>query len=388
MRSELPERRQEAINRHFGASCHTADASRSADGGSVALPRWLAGIRKWRTSASPRDAQSGGATRRASSLGSLTGSRRRLARTSYTPSRSSWHRSTITSGLGRVPPVRSSSPADGGRLVDVERDLAGPAALGGAAADLAEHRLPRPAAEVVEHLLLHEPVGARCDQPAHAPERVVRPVAGEPHDERHARSAALAIALAAADRSRDRLGHIEQDRRRPPRCGRSRRSRPALVPEHVEAPAGVLGVGQEGAQARAAPARASRPWPRAAPAAARAFATLWRAIPPSTTGTSARFARGRHRSPSASPRTPSRTRYARPPARRWRRTRADASPSSVKNATLPRTRRANAATKRSSAFSTTQPIRLRDPCDGGLHLGELGQRVDALEVEVVGARRS
>ncbi len=53
--------------------------------------------------------------------------------------------------------------------------------------------------------------------------------------------------------------------------------------------------------------------------------------------------------------TPSRTRYARPPAARCRRTDCDDPPARLNSATLARTRRATAATSGSSALSTTQP---------------------------------
>ena len=68
------------------------------------------------------------------------------------------------------------------RLRAVDRDLAGPAALERAGPDLAEHRLAGPPAQVVEHLLLDEPVHPLGDLAPDAAERVVRPVAGEPDD--------------------------------------------------------------------------------------------------------------------------------------------------------------------------------------------------------------
>ena len=47
--------------------------------------------------------------------------------------------------------------------------------------------------------------------------------------------------------------------------------------------------------------------------------------------------------------------------------------------------RAAAATRSSSAFSTTAPLGLCDPGDHRLDLGQLGQRVQALQVQVVAA---
>ena len=64
---------------------------------------------------------------------------------------------------------------------------------------------------------------------------------------------------------------------------------------------------------------------------------------------------------------------------------ADASPSSVNSATLAfGPAGATAATSGSSALSTTQPSGLVIRADRRLHLGQLGQGVDALQVEVVG----
>ena len=77
-----------------------------------------------------------------------------------------------------------------------------------------------------------------------------------------------------------------------------------------------------------------------------------------------------------------RDRRARPPPGAAGRA-ADRSPSSVKSATSPCTFDAIPATCRSSALRMTRPLGFVTRRDDRLHLGQLGQRVDALEVHVV-----
>ena len=166
-------------------------------------------------------------------------------------------------------------------------------------ANLAEHRLAGPAAEVVEHLLLHEAIDSFGDLPADATQRVVRTIAGEPDDPADRRRSA-----GASDRPRDRVHDIEQHRDARFVVGEVDDDDPMVVAEDVEPARGTHPCRDE-RRRPSGPRRAMRQGPRAAPAAASEFATLCRATPPRAMGTAAgrRFAAiDRRRPPRSGPR--------------------------------------------------------------------------------------
>ena len=180
------------IGPRFAASC-TRDAARARCSRTRCGP--LSGARtSGRTSASRQPRRGRSWSRGTSSVSSdvtSTGRAPSSASRSNTCSRSAWHISTMTRAAScRVPPSGPPRAAvqlgpQRGRLRVVDRHGRRIAAAGDdAGQQLADDRLRRPAAQVPQGLLDGDPLRPFRGDPADAPERVVRPVAGGPDDHR------------------------------------------------------------------------------------------------------------------------------------------------------------------------------------------------------------